>query len=258
MKQPCINTLSSLIVAGTASFFSALAYSAPLIDVSVKVGQWQPDYSGELGVGVNTASIEELGFDDDSHNTFTLVFQHSLPIFPNVKIWHSDISTNANGTLVRNLQFDNITFSASEDVETKLDLTHTDFTLFYSPLSNWVQLDLGLTGRKFDAKGTITGSVSGTDTETFDDWVPMFYAGTRFDLPLTGLYADATLNTVGYDGNEVSDVTAALGYAIDFVAVDMIAQIGYRKFSFKLDEADNDIGIDLELDGLFFNLGFKF
>jgi len=176
----------------------------------------------------------------------------------NAKIKHSDISASASGTLARTLEFDDVTFSLGEDVETDLDLTHTDFTLFYSPLNNWVQIDIGLTGRRFDAEGTITGSVTGTESETFDNWVPMVYLGARFELPLTGLYADATLNTVNYDGNEVSDFTAALGYAIDLPTVDIVAELGYRTFTFALDEDDSDIGIDLELDGLYLNLGFQF
>ncbi|MGH1439974.1 MAG: TIGR04219 family outer membrane beta-barrel protein [Cellvibrionaceae bacterium] len=257
MKKTLSTALFSLITV-SASLFSTGSYSVPLIDVYVTVGEWQPDYSGDIGINDNTATLEELGFDDDSHNTFSLVFKHPIPGIPNAKIRHSDISTSASGTLERSLEFNDITFSASEDVETDLDLTHTDFTLFYSPLNNWIQIDLGLTGRRFDAEGTITGSVNGTESETFDEWVPMLYLGARFELPLSGLYADATLNTVNYDGNEVSDLTAAVGYAFDLTAVDIVAEVGYRTFTFKLDEDDNDIGADLELDGLYFNLGFQF
>ena len=257
MKSTLFTPINSLMFA-TITLLSVSAHSVPLIDVSVTVGQWQPDYSGDIGINDNTASLDELGFDDDSHNVFTLVFKHPIPVIPNAKIRHSDISTSASGTLVRSLEFDNVTYSASEDIETDLDLTHTDFTLFYSPLNNWVQIDLGITGRRFDAEGTVVGSINGTDSETFDDWVPMLYAGVRFELPLSGLYADATLNTVSYGGNEVSDITAAIGYAFDLPAVDLVAELGYRTFTFKLDEDDNDIGVDLALDGLYFNLGLQF
>ncbi|MFT6387037.1 MAG: outer membrane protein [Cellvibrionaceae bacterium] len=257
MKNTLFTNLISLVFA-TITLLSVTAHSAPLVDVSVTVGEWQPDYSGDIGINGNTATLKELGFDDDSHNVFTLVFKHSIPIIPNAKIRHSDISTSASGTLVRSLEFDNVTYSASEDIETDLDLTHTDFTLFYSPLNNWVQIDLGITGRRFDAGGTVVGSINGADSETFDDWVPMLYAGFGFELPLSGLYADATFNAVGYDGNQVSDITAAVGYAFALPAVDIVAELGYRTFTFKLDEDDNDIGIDLELDGLYFNLGLQF
>jgi len=257
MKKTLSAALFSFVIA-SASLFSAESYSVPLIDVYVTVGEWQPDYSGDIGINGNTATLEELGFDNDTHNSFTVLFKHPVPAIPNAKIRHSDISTSASGTLERSLEFNDITFSASEDVETDLDLTHTDFTLLYSPLNNWVQLDVGLTGRRFDAEGTITGSVSGKDSDTFDEWVPMLYLGARVELPLTGWYADATLNTINYDGNELSDLTAAVGYAFDLTAVDVVAELGYRTFTFTLDDDDNDIGVDLELDGLYFNLGFQF
>lgn len=259
MKQARFSFLSTLVFVG-AMLANTTAYSVPLIDVGVTLGQWQPDYSGEIGIGDESGTLEELGFDDDSHNVFTLVFKHPIPAIPNAKIRHSDISTSASGTLIRDLGFGDTTFIAG-DADTDLDLTHTDFTLFYSPLNNWVQIDLGITGRKFDAEGTIVGSTAfgtRTESETFDDWVPMLYAGARFELPLTGLYVDGTLNTINYDDSEVSDITAAIGYALDLPVVDLVAELGYRTFTFKLDEDDNDIGVDLELDGVYFNLGLQF
>lgn len=240
------------------SLASVAAYSVPLIDFRIAVGQWQSDYSGDLGVDGNTATLDELGFDEETNNQFEMVLKHPIPGLPNAKIKHTDISTSTSATLSRDFQLDDITFTASENVETDLDITHTDFTLFYSPLNNWVQIDLGLTGRKFDAEATVRGGVSGTESETFDEWIPMLYAGARFELPLTGLYLDATLNTINYDGNELSDITAAVGYAIDLPAVDVIAELGYRTFSLTLDEDDSDVAADIELDGIYFNIGLQF
>lgn len=258
MKQARFSFLSTLVFVG-AMLANTTAYSVPLIDVGVTVGQWQPEYSGEIGVDGNTATLEELGFDDDSHNMFTIVFKHPIPGLPNAKIKHSDISTDASATLTRSFEFDDISFDVSEDVATDLDLTHTDFTLFYSPLNNWVQIDLGLTGRRFAAEATVTGNINGTESEDFDGWVPMLYLGGRIELPLTGLYVDATLNTISYDDNELSDLTTAVGYAIDLPAVDIVAELGYRTFDFTIDEEDaGDIGVDLKLDGVYFNLGLQF
>ncbi len=250
MKKTFSSAISILL------FVSAPAYSAPLVDFSVSVSQWQPDYSGEIGTDLDTATLDELGFDDDDHNIVTLIFKHPIPGLPNVRIQDTDLSTDANGTLVRDLVIDGVTFSASDDVNTDLDLSHTDVTLFYSPLNNWVKLDLGLTGRRFDGEVEVTSSLASEDA-TLDEWIPMLYAGVRFELPLTGLYADATVNAISYDDNSLTDLTAAIGYTTDGLGVDLFAELGYRSFSLEVDDIDDAEG-DLDIDGAYFSVGLKF
>ncbi len=257
MNQPMIKRLPAILLISGAIATSVSSYAAPLIDVTVTAAQWQADYSGNVGQDDETATLDELGFDDDDHNVVALTFEHPVPFLPNVRIQNTNIDTSASGTISRDLTFNDVTFSASEDVETALDLSHTDFTFFYSPLNNWVHLDLGLTGRKFDGEASIEGSVTGQESADLDVWIPMIYAGARFELPLTGVYIDATLNTIGYDGNELTDFTAAVGYQTDGLAADFIAELGYRSFSIEIDDID-DIEADLELDGIFLRLGVQF
>ena len=69
-----------------AIIFSHSLYAAPGIDVTVKVGQWQTDYSGDIGQGADIATLEELGFDDESQNTWSVTIDHALPVLPNIKI----------------------------------------------------------------------------------------------------------------------------------------------------------------------------
>jgi outer membrane protein len=238
-------------------FLSSASYAVPLVDFNISASRWQADYSGEVGQGSETATLKELGFDSDDHNTITLVFKHPVPIVPNVRLQRTDLSTDADGTLVRSLTIDNITFTASEDVATKLDLSHTDVTLFYSPLDNWVKFDIGLTGRLFDGEVEVVGSTSGTENVKLDEWLPMAYVGARFELPLSGLYLDATLNMISYDGNSLTDFTTALGYTNDGLGVDLFAELGYRSFSLEVDDI-NDLQGNIDIDGIYFTVGLQF
>lgn len=258
MKHTLLLSALISITSLVTSLASFSAYSVPLVDVGVMVGQWSPDISGDAGVNDQTATLAELGLEEETHNFVTVVFKHPLPLIPNAKISMSDIETNGRGTLARTFEFDDFVFQANENVVSSFDLSHTDFTLFYSPLNNWVQIDFGLTGRKFDAEATVTGNVSGTETAVFDDWVPLLYLGGRFELPLTGLFVDARMNALSYEGNGITDLTTSIGYALDLPAVDLVAELGYRTFNLELDEDENDVGVDIELDGIFFSVGLQF
>ena len=240
------------------SSISLSAYSVPVIDFSVTAGQWQPDYSGEIGQNSNTADLDDLGFDDDDHNVITAIFKHPVPFIPNVRLQQTDLDTEASGTLKGTLEIDGTVFSGNETVDTDLDLSHKDITLFYSPINNWVQFDIGLTGRHFDGEIAVVGSATGKQSVDFDDWIPMLYVGTRAELPLTGLYVDAHINAIGYDGNRLSDVTAALGYVAKLPGIaGLAAELGYRTFTLDIEDINNFEG-DIDIKGLYVKVGIQF
>jgi outer membrane protein len=246
----------------TSFFLLALLSSsinaAPGIDVRLSLGQWQADYSGEVGQDTNTATLQELGFDDEDHNVISAEIRHIVPILPNIKLQQTDLDTAANGTITGTLVIDGTTFTATETVDTDLDLSHTDITLFWSPVDNWVTFDFGLTARHFGENVNVVG---GTPTRTeaidLDYWIPLIYLNTEFELPLTGLYLKGGVNAISYDDNSLTDFTAALGYEFSGLAVDFIVELGYRNFELELDDIDGFEG-DVEIDGLYLSLGLEF
>ena len=235
---------------------STVANAVPLVDFSITAGQWQPEYSGKIGQNNNTATLDDLGFDDDEHNVITAVLKHPVPVIPNIRLQHTTMETEASGTATFTIRGTN--YSASETVDTDLDLSHTDVTLFYSPLDNWVKFDLGLTGRYFGGEASFFGNTTNrTEEAQFDDWLPLVYAGARFELPLSGLYIDATINTLSYDDNSLTDYTAAIGYGSNGLAVDLLVELGYRSFSLEVDDIDGFEG-NVDIEGLYLSLGLRF
>ncbi|MGH1485231.1 MAG: TIGR04219 family outer membrane beta-barrel protein [Cellvibrionaceae bacterium] len=250
MKKALYTTLIALLL-------STPVYSAPLIDFTVTASQWQTEYSGRVGQGADTASLDDLGFEDENFNVVRAVLRHPIPVIPNLLVQRTDLDTEANGTLTGTFVFDGVTYIATEQVSTTLDLSHTDATLFYSPLSNWVTFDIGLTGRHFNGEASVTGSTAGSSSIDLDDWIPLVYFNARFELPLTGLYIGGTINTISHDDNTLKDFSAALGYVVDGAVVDLVAELGYRAFTLDVDDI-NDFEGNIDIDGLYFTLGLKF
>jgi len=84
----------------------------------------------------------------------------------------------------------------------------------------------------------------------------MLYAGVNADLPFTGVYIDASLNTISYDGNGLQDLSAAVGYNFGDL-LPLTAELGYRKMSLDLEDLD-DVEGDFTIDGWFLSLGLAF
>ena len=252
-----MKAIASLSAFSLSTLLSLPALAVPGIDFTVTASQWQADYSGEVGQGDNTATLDQLGFDEEDHTVITAVLKHPVPLVPNIRLQRTELAADANGTLEASLEVEGTTFTASEAVATELDLSHTDFTLFYSPLNNWVKLDLGLTARNFDGNAEVVGSTEQAQAE-IDGWLPLLYGGVRFELPLTGLYLDGTLNVINYDGSGVTDFTAGIGYITNGLGVDFVAELGLRSFSLKIDDDGEEVEGNIDIDGLYLSLGLKF
>lgn len=240
-----------------------------ILGVYVGAGIWQFDYDGGLASDTNviseTFTLDDLGLDNESSNYFYAALEHPVPVIPNIKIQYTDISSEEENTITREIIFDDQTFSANSQVSTDLDLTHTDLTFYYEVLDNWISLDLGLTARIFDGfiKLSASDPLDPTNTiraeETVDETIPMIYGKAQFDFPLTGWFFGATVNVISVSGNTLSDVEAKIGYMSDGLPVlDIGFELGYRQLKLEVDELDDDLEVDVTLDGPYVSLVLHF
>ncbi|WMS86937.1 TIGR04219 family outer membrane beta-barrel protein [Pleionea litopenaei] len=242
-----------LSVLAIASLFS-LATQADMLGVYAGYGHWKPDFKGTIANG-STQSLDfdsNINVDDDNQSTLYIAFEHPIPVIPNIRVADQDMSSSGSGTFTGT--FGGQAFAG--DVDTDFDLSHRDYTLYYEILDNWVNLDLGLTGRKFDGYVRVTDANNAANEayETFNETLPMLYGKARFDLPLTGLSLSATLNYISHSGNTVTDTAFVLGYETSF---GLGIEGGVRNFSLELDDED-DFTSDLEFDGVFVNATYHF
>lgn len=240
------------ILLATSLTLAAPIAAADFLGVHAGAGQWHADYSGDLGDP--SVSAEELNLNSSKNNFFYVAFEHPIPLIPNARIQHTGVTSSQRGEINREFRLDNETYSGGEEVSTDVDLTHTDFTLYYELLDNWVELDVGLTLRLFDGSIYAEGESGNNESVDMKATVPMLYGMARFQLPLTGLSVGGHGNLISYDGNELLDLTANVRYEIGFVAKFGL-ELGYRHLALELDEGTY---ADMELSGPYAGLTFHF
>ncbi|MEE8057106.1 MAG: TIGR04219 family outer membrane beta-barrel protein [Pseudomonadales bacterium] len=243
----------SLIYAGLVCAISSTTM-ADTIGFEVGAYSWQENFSGDVTSGVLGTNVDvenDLGYSDESNNVFYVVLEHPIPLVPNLRIQQTDMDLSATGNAT--FQFGNITFSGP--ITSSIDLSHTDFTLYYEILDNWISLDVGITARSInDGSISITDNTTGlTDDFDADGVIPLLYVATRFDLPLSGLYVGADLNGLSVGDSSLIDYRVNLGYES---SIGLGVEAGFR--SFELDYDDDDDDADLTIDGAYVGIFYHF
>lgn len=237
------------ILASGLLLVSAASSAAPF-GASASVTYWRGHDSGTVAKGGGDLDINDnLGFNNDNFTAMTLSLRQPLPLVPDFKFQYFRIDQVGHGTIPANKQYDGI----SGNVNTDLDLSHYDVTLFYPVLDNWVHLDVGLTGKIFRGKLDVRNDKGQASNTEINKALPMLYGSARFEIPTTGLSVGAEGNLVAYNGNSAYDVSAYLDYRI--VVLDLRA--GYRKLSFNVSDVSG-INADVSISGPFATVGVAF
>jgi len=230
--------------------------------IEVGAYQWSPDYSGFIAVddgsniGTELNLETDLGYADDDHNVIWASLEHPVPFIPNFKIVSSDLDASSSSILGREIVFAGQPYAINEAVSSRIDMTNIEYTLYYEFLDNWINLDAGLTFRKYDGIVTLSTDPAGTnlnESEVLDFTIPLVYLKGRVDLPLTGFFVDGEMNIISYDGDSISDLAFSVGYESD---IGLGAKAGYRTFSLEVEESD--FVSDLEFKGAYVSVFFHF
>lgn len=228
------------------------AYGDTVFGIYAGAGSWQGEYSGSAGDPAVTAN--DLGMNDNNTSFYYIAIEHPVPFLPNLKVQHNDITSAQTSAIEKNFSLDNINFPAGTLLKTDFDLSYTDATLYYELLDNWLNLDMGVTLRKYSGHLTAqSGPLS--DEVDVDVAVPLIYGKFQFDLPLTGFSAGFEGNYITYDGNDLMDYSAKIGYMFDS-ALDLGIEAGYRAITMNINE--DDVATDLELKGPYVAAVFHF
>ncbi len=222
------------------------AYADTVLGVYAGAGQWQADFSGDLGA--NHIDTDELGIKDEDNNFYYVALEHPIPLIPNIKLQRTDINTKDTGTLSADFVVNGNTYTSGTSVTTDLDLTHTDAVLYYEILDNWVNLDVGMTLRNFDGRVKATDGTS-TETINLEGTLPMLYGKAQFDLPFTGWSIAGDAHITKWKDDQLTDFSAKLVYTSDILPLlDLGFELGYRQMKLELEDLD-DLETDLTLDG---------
>lgn len=226
-----------------------------LFTVGAKANSWTAEPSGELDDGVSADGEKNgLGLDSNSGTNVTLFFEHPVPVVPNVRLRQTSLEMDGSGFLTTD--FNGIRYE--EQVDSDLDLSHTDATLYWGlPLPvPYVDINLGLTARMFGGEAIVEGQTTGRREEVeLDFTLPMGFVEAQVGTPF-GIYAAAEINAIGYDGNSLTDTVLTLGYDLPVPVVDLGLEVGHRALSMKTNKDTTDIETDFDVSGIFYGASF--
>jgi outer membrane protein len=238
-KLPLAITLGLLAV--------PLAQADTVLGVYAGFSSWDTDYSGKAGEP--SITLKDLNVKNGDKNTsYYIALEHPIPVVPNIMLERTNISSKQTAMISKTFTIDGTTFVANDTITSDFDLSHTDATLYYEVLDNWVNFDFGLTARKFDGYFYAASKNVPADSKkvNIDYTLPLLYLKAQFDLPFSGLSAGVQGNYVSYSGDKLTDYRAKISYLFDSV-LDVGLEVGYREMSLTVDE--DDIKADLKLKG---------
>lgn len=227
--------------------------SHALTGFSAGVGTWKQNPSGDFRADQDSDSADvqdDLNIGSEQEMFVWAKFEHFIPVLPNLKLQHTPVSLEGDGAVSQKFEFKGETFSHSENVTSQLELDQSDFILFYSPLNNWLELDIGLNIKLIDGSAEVESKDNPGQRESvsFSGPVPMLYGNVQFNLPATGVYVGAEGSGVSYDGHSLVDLTARVGYRFDLGLGGIAVEGGYRSQRLELNDLDG-VDADLRIEG---------
>ncbi|MDO3386448.1 TIGR04219 family outer membrane beta-barrel protein [Gilvimarinus sp. SDUM040013] len=222
----------------TSALMFTHATQADAIGVKGDAGIWRSDYSGDI----SQFDVSDLGFSEEDNQYFHLYVEHPIPLIPNARLSYADINSST-------------TFSTAgiDLAQARIDLSHVDATAYYELLDNWVNIDAGISLRKFDGKVNVDAGATDANLN-LDDVLPMGYLLVEAELPFTGWSAGIEVNYTEFDDYTISDNTVKARYLFDSL-INVGFEVGYRQLEVDLSKG---FGIDLKLTGPFAGLALHF
>lgn len=241
-----------------ASIVAVPAQADTLLGLYVGAQGWNMDTEGGFS---NNSDLTTFDFDTETKGSFYVAFEHPIPVIPNIKVRQSAMDTAGNVLLNSEFTFNDQIFNTTTTLNTEVDVSNTDFILYYELFDNdLVSFDFGINGKYIDGTLYVADANDATNNaeEEFSGVVPMLYSRIAIGLPFSGLGVYAEGSYLAIDDHTLSDVEVALTYEfVDNLAVDMTLQIGYRAVTLELEDLD-DIYSNLEFTGAFAGLEIHF
>lgn len=225
-------------------------------------------YAGAQGWNMQTdggfssdGANADFNFDDKANSSLYVAFEHPLPLIPNIKVQRTIMDTSGDTTLNSQFYFGGKIYAQNTDVMTDVQLTATDFILYYELFDNdLISFDVGINAKYIDGELLVTekGDDPSSSKEAFSGPVPLVYSRLAIGVPFSGFGAFVEGSFLSIDDHTLSDYQAALTYSLmENLAIDMTFQLGYRAVELELDDLDN-IYSNLEFKGVYAGLEVHF
>ena len=224
---------------------------ADTLSVAVGGGMWQADPSGYFRNATDPTDVDvkdDLFWQEENQGYLFVTLEHPVPLIPNVRVMTTSLDHSGSGTA--SFVLNGKTFTG--DVTSSGSFDQTDLTAYWEILDNVVSLDLGLNVKLLDFSYSVASTGQST-SDSLSATIPMLY-GLVGASPIPGLFLGVEGNWIGYDGNNLTDLTAKISYTTDFF---LGIEGGYRSQTYELDDVDGYFG-KLEFKGPFVGAYLKF
>ena len=251
-----VKNLSAIVIASSALLLSAQANADTLLGGYVGAQAWNMDATGGFSENENIAGF---AFESEQNASFYAALEHPIPLVPNIKLARTTMDTQGSTTLDTQFNFGDEVFLANATLDTQIEMTATDYILYYELLdSDIATLDIGVAAKQLEGDIVVVDQDGNMAEEEFDGMIPMAYAKVAFGLPLTGLGVFAEGTFLSIDDDSFTDYQAGISYNfVETLAIDMTIQLGYRSTELDIEDLD-DIYANLEFDGAFLGIEFDF
>lgn len=250
-KTALILSLSSMLLGGAAQ-------ADTILGIYAGADGWRTAAEGSFA---SSDEMQTFNFEDKTQQSFYLALEHPVPLLPNIRIQHNPLKANGVSDISAGFSFAGVNFFDATQVRNQVDLTSTDYVLYYEILDNdLISIDFGVNGKYIDGLVAVEQvAADGVSAEQdVSQWLPMVYTSAAVGLPLTGLQVFANGSFLSYDGSRVYDAQAGIAYALmDNLAVDLTLKLGYRAVNLRLDDID-DLYANLDFKGVFAGIELHF
>ncbi len=219
-------------------------------------------YTSPIITGDTTIDVEDdFGWSDEQDSVFKAYFEHTVPLFPNIKIAYSNLSHSGGGTTDGFSWGDIVDIDG--EIETSAEMKMYDLALYYELLDNWVEIDAGVTFRYFDGDivvntltkfSSFSTSVS-SEVTYFDEYIPMLYGKTRFHIPTTDISLQFEGNAISYNDTTFYDYELSARYTF---SMGLGIEGGYKTIHLESKDLVDGLILDMDLNGPYASIVWDF
>ncbi|RMA97216.1 TIGR04219 family outer membrane beta-barrel protein [Hydrogenothermus marinus] len=252
MKKFSLAILISTAVVGTS-------FAIPGIDLKVGAGYINLSPSGWVKYKGNQVDVKNDLHWGDSGN-INAYLELGLPILPNIKVEYLPAKYDGTGKITKTFKFGDYTFTASDNIYSKLKLDQYYLSLFYNLPIPFVKPRIGVAVDYADGYAYVKSLTTGQeDRADFKAPIPMAYLGLHASVPKLPIEFDFEGKGIAYKGNRLIDIKAMGMFTL--IGIPLIGKAyvggGYRYQKIKLDDIDN-VYSDLKFKGFFGEVGVEF
>lgn len=200
--------------------------------------------------------VDDLEIDNPEQSSMVLILEHPIRALPNIRYRGYDFDSSNRMKLESDISFNGQTFNSGNEVTSSYDLSQNEFVLYYQLVNERLNLDLGVDLKSFDGEVSLNGTTN-TSVDV-DETIPLIHLSARYDLPNSGFYLGANINTdflnLGLSESSARDSTILLGYDS---GNGLGVEGGFKHFSLDLDDVES-LNDEFQYDGIFLNGYFNF